>query len=340
MASNVDSTPIITPTLTEDPNTSVEIQPTGKPDAKVPTVVLSNLPTQSSAVPTNAYQKNLNDAKKFNKVFETLTPQSACQGSQVACINGQQGNCNANGAFDLLSCPGDQKCFALPMANFDGIVVGCANVDDAKVILDGGKVVPTNTPEGPETFTTPELGHTTPVQTNMAPTPTSEVSQKPSSTILETTEAEPEPIVTRTTTITIDAPTPEPPVQSTRAFPAAEPPVSSVSTEAPQINTPAAPHDSPAPGGFFTYTQSIKAPDATTSQPEGAEPTSVVGPPQPNPTSLVLIPLDDPSSMATAAAEGEPRTTQVVNGTPTVSVYFTVTVTEKERETVTLLVNA
>lgn len=62
------------------------------------------------------------------------------------------------------------------------------------------------------------------------------------------------------------------------------------------------------------------------------------------PSTLVVIPV--PAADATVEADGTPtstavadaRTTAVVDGTPTVSLFFTVTVTEKQRETVTLLV--
>jgi hypothetical protein len=108
------------------------------------------------------------------------------------------------------------------------------------------------------------------------------------------------------------------------------------------------------PPGDTTFTQTIKPPP-TTSRP--AEPSSVSSSSSSTSRWTNIIPIEDtttvPSSsqapqtlvasQSTAPAasdtsvvhEADLRTTQTVDGIPTVSLYFTVTVTEKVHETVT-----
>ncbi|KAK2589859.1 hypothetical protein QQS21_012468 [Conoideocrella luteorostrata] len=307
--------------------------PTGKPDSNVPTAN-TNYPTATTTVAANIYASNLAEAKSLNKMYSSLSPQSACDRTQTACIEGKTAQCD-NGRFTLDECPAGQKCYALPMTNSQGAKINCIDPAEATKILGPGSAGESSTRSSltdvpPTTFRTetrpPTLTHTrvvtvtydssTATTSSLMPPP-----PEPTSTII-TTQLEVRP------TSTVELPPPSPPPPSART---SSQPSRIIITQ--------------------TFNQPTNAP--TSSQP--VKTTGVV--PTPDPSSLVLIPIDLPTTSAAAPATtsapaaaakpaasdrvlggpeaGNPRTTIFNNGTPTVSVYFTVTVTQKETETVT-----
>ncbi|PNY29809.1 Uncharacterized protein TCAP_00285 [Tolypocladium capitatum] len=346
-------------TQSQRPTDTITIRPTGNPNTAVPTEN-PTYPTATSSVFADIYADNLSRAKNLNNLFATLTPQSACSGSQVACINGQIARCQG-GAFQLEACPSDQKCLAFPMTNSPGASVGCRDPNEAQRVLGEGArsgsssssasasaVPPTSTPARPVVTMTTVVTVVDSTSTSAAgpPSYTPEPPQAPSPS---SSSAQP----------TVATPSPSPSTPPTTA-PASDPPRQTASER-----------------GRSTIIESIKQPSATqsSSSPVAQETSSInyASPPAPNPTSLVLWPLDGPPTPTKASsppavasdkaagsggsggdnpksggsgsinkAGGVPRTTEAVNGTPTVSVYFTVTVTEKQRETqtVTLIVPA
>ncbi|RFU71740.1 hypothetical protein TARUN_10522, partial [Trichoderma arundinaceum] len=121
--------------ITTTHTSTVTVQPTGTPDAGVPTAFTS-FPTGTTTVPAQAYASNLAQAQQFNNLFKTLNPQSACTGTQAACIDGQLAQCGSNGAFVLQKCTiAGMQCYALPMRNTEGVMVGCHDTSDAESIL-------------------------------------------------------------------------------------------------------------------------------------------------------------------------------------------------------------
>ncbi|KAK3179969.1 hypothetical protein K4F52_008623 [Lecanicillium sp. MT-2017a] len=314
-----EPTSILSSTTTPDStstNTPAEsqISPTGTPDAQIPTVSHIGLPTQTSTVPENIYADNLASAKFMNDVFSGLSPNSACNPGQIACVGDAQGNCNKNGLYDLLPCTDGKKCFALPLQNYNGIIVGCQDPKNAEAVLGGSQ-----SPGGEKS--------------EPAPAPTETETEALTTTI--------HTLITVTRTVQPIPPSPPAEDTSTKA-------VDPIKTT--QVAKPTVPV--PVPGGTLTFTQSIKfpgAPEPTETPAVPLIPTTSSTSTYSVPTKLVLEPIPKPpgrdgSSNGAAGAEAASgaRTTDVVNGTPTVSVYFTVTQTETvtTRQTVTLIVPA
>ena len=308
------TTPSTTPS-SEAQSSTTTVSPTGAPNFAVPTV-LSSPPSATTTISPSAYASNLAHAHSLNLIYSKLTPQSACVGSQVACIDGEVATCNSGGAFDLSPClVKDESCFAMPMNTTTGAIVGCWEVDVASNILGTG------------------VGGVT--ATTTAGAQQSGQSQGTHGIV-----------VTHTTLVTVNG---NPPVSSVTSGVSAD----AISTSIPEYtSTP-----SPSSDGGQTIIQSIKqagdsqpTPSVTTSQPM----TFTIRPP--NTTSLVVIPVPGnyvpvtsspqatPSANVQAAGDSdgngsdESRTTNTVQGTPTVSVFYTVTVTAKETQTVTVLI--
>ncbi|OTB13836.1 hypothetical protein K445DRAFT_28887, partial [Daldinia sp. EC12] len=81
------------------------------------------------------------DAKSYNKVFTSLTEESACASGQVACVNGNIGKCSSAGAFEITPCADTLTCYALPMTTVRGVQIGCWDDATARKAL-GGDVPP------------------------------------------------------------------------------------------------------------------------------------------------------------------------------------------------------
>lgn len=92
--------------------------------------------TPSSAVPSPSsasgsfHLQNGKDAQALNAKFAGLTADSACTGSEQACVNGGFGQCVA-GKFSVTPCSGGLTCAALPLVNKPGTSVTCDTTADA-----------------------------------------------------------------------------------------------------------------------------------------------------------------------------------------------------------------
>jgi hypothetical protein len=114
-------------------------KPTEKPDANLPTGITSGIPTGTTTVGQQVYASNLARARDLNKAYAELTPSSPCSSGQVACIKDKIGYCSKDGAFDMRTCNGSEKCFALPLTNSEGVVLKCMDAGKAKEILKGSE---------------------------------------------------------------------------------------------------------------------------------------------------------------------------------------------------------
>ncbi|QUC21194.1 uncharacterized protein UV8b_05437 [Ustilaginoidea virens] len=331
--------------------------PTGTPNGNVPTAITS-LPTGTSTVPSEIYASNISQARDLNKLYSSLTPQSACAERQMACINGRMAQCSGGG-FNLTDCPGTQKCYALPMMNTQGVKLGCSDPAEAQRILGngfdlgGGSSSSSRSSASRAVPTTLRTESKRPVLTRTRYVTVTDLSStsssaQPADLLPSTTEHAPTSTAAAATTSTSKLPPPLPPPPP--------PPASSTSSTQP---------------GRIVITQTFSTPGQARTSQLPSTTNDVL--PTPNPNSLLLIPVElsnlipkpaaptqesnqvagnggggggggggsgggsgslngNPSSSIT----GAPRTTVVSNGTPTVSVFFTVTVTEKERITETV----
>ncbi|KAK8113838.1 hypothetical protein PG999_005907 [Apiospora kogelbergensis] len=85
---------------------------------------------------------NLAQAQQYNGLFGGLKEDSACMTGQVACVNGNIGQCGDSGTFSITPCIGDTHCFALPMNTTTGVQVGCYDPNVAGRILGESKAAP------------------------------------------------------------------------------------------------------------------------------------------------------------------------------------------------------
>ncbi|CAG8504168.1 5616_t:CDS:1 [Funneliformis mosseae] len=84
-------------------------------------------------------KKNALDAKKLNRKFKKLTPDSPCTSNKDACINSKIAKCD-NGKFVLFPCGPTLECFALPLVNSRGTSITCdTSADASKRISDALK---------------------------------------------------------------------------------------------------------------------------------------------------------------------------------------------------------
>ncbi|KJZ76789.1 hypothetical protein HIM_03666 [Hirsutella minnesotensis 3608] len=377
---------------------SVAFRPTGELNSMVPTAN-THYPTATTTVAANVYANNLVQANNLNRLYSGLTPQTACSGTQVACIDGKIARCQS-GSYQLEACTEDQRCLAFPMTNTEGVSVGCRKSQIAKSVLgDAGSSAFTSS--AAQVFTTSTTS------TEAVPLPTSMegssdvrqhstvtmttvitiVDGKDSATATSASTSQPfytapAPVASQSGQTYGAEPSPEPQgalivsvisaqssapsmytSEATSSYPESETPAPTSFAYSPFPPLPAAPSKT----GHTTILQSIVSPTQTQAAPtEGVhDPKPSESPNGPSPTASVLTivdltpksssiadsPTESPAAMALGAAQtvastgkepGAASTTNVVNGTPTVSVYLTVTVTEKQRETktVTLIVPA
>ncbi|KAF4493533.1 hypothetical protein FAGAP_10349, partial [Fusarium agapanthi] len=154
----VPAAPSTSTVLVSDPSSpettsAPKVVPSGTSANGVPTIN-PGVPTGTSAIPASAYASNVVDARTYNEEFAKLTPESSCMKGQAACINGQTGVCDDTGKFQLTPCnTKGEKCFALPLYNFEGgIKIVCEDPATAAKILGG-------TPSSGEDNTVPGNGN-------------------------------------------------------------------------------------------------------------------------------------------------------------------------------------
>ncbi|XMA19862.1 hypothetical protein WAI453_012653 [Rhynchosporium graminicola] len=96
-------------------------------------------PPSSNTVPPETLASNLALAQSYNSLFSTLNFSSPCTISgQIACIAGNQAQCNSEGSFVITDiCKDGKKCFAMPMRSVQGVGVGCVDEGIASKVLGG-----------------------------------------------------------------------------------------------------------------------------------------------------------------------------------------------------------
>ncbi|KAF4961910.1 hypothetical protein FSARC_9986 [Fusarium sarcochroum] len=258
------STVVVSDPSVPDASSAPNAAPSGTSANGVPTIQ-TGAPTGTSAIPAAAYASNVVDARTYNEEFAKLTPESPCMKGQAACINGQTGLCDDNGAFKLTPCDTTgEKCFALPLYNFEGgIKIVCEDPATATKILGGS---PSNGDE-----------NTNPGNANK--------DKQPEAT--SAAEKQPElPVVTVTTIVTVDdGATPEPtgqpaeqqpsePANVQPTQPAQEQPVQPTQPAEQQPSQPA--NGQPSQPGYQQPTQTQPAPEQPTQPqpiPEPSQPT-------------------------------------------------------------------
>ncbi|PHH64454.1 hypothetical protein CDD81_4529 [Ophiocordyceps australis] len=111
------------------------LSPTGHPNPSVPTLnpALSASPT--AALSASRLAVNVAQARALNAVFAGLTARSACQGTQVACVQGQVARCMGSAFKVDAACQEGRRCLAMPMTTVGGAWIGCVDVDEAKRVL-------------------------------------------------------------------------------------------------------------------------------------------------------------------------------------------------------------
>ncbi|KAK7408281.1 hypothetical protein QQX98_009539 [Neonectria punicea] len=329
------------PSTTSSPATTVsEIMATGAPDTAVPPA--SPMPTETATVDADQYAANLAQAKRLNKVYAGLTPESACSASQAACINDQLAQCGDTGTYVLSTCGANRKCYALPMTTNRGVRLGCEDVDKAEKILgetgdnngqDSTSVIEepatTSAAEEPVATSAAEEQPNVPVVTvteivtvddGAASQPTSEPANEVSTESVQqpaksTTISEPsseQPANDQPTETTSEASAPESSAPVSRETTSVAPVVTTTSV-APVVTTtsvPAAEDSSSALPSGNTLTKSIKQPGDSITSEEASEPTSTSekaskATTTAKPTTVVLIPIDDTTTGAPGAAATE-----------------------------------
>ncbi|KAG5985167.1 hypothetical protein E4U55_000803 [Claviceps digitariae] len=389
LTSRILTSTVPTSTISSTPSPSSagapSFKPTGTPNTNVPTAN-TNFPTATTSVEPATYSQNVAQARHLNQIYASLTPQSACSGTQLACIQGKVGQCN-NGAFALTGCPATKTCYALPMTNTRGAKIACIDRAGAIKILGpaagdttSASSAPTDTL--PTTFRTertrPVSTHTrivliTDTSLPSAPGPSTMQSQGQATTLGPMSSELPFRTKMTTTTSTIlpsssstssTSPTPTPSSSSSS---------SSSTTTTTRPSPPPPPPPSPSPPtttttprpSFIIITQTFDTPTpppqaqtptpTTTTTPPGilelipVDLSTLLSPPSPAritplpiakpPNSFALAPPAGPPPLPSAPQQSDiPRTTVTCNGTPTVSVYVTLTVTQKEQVTQVLTV--
>ncbi|KAG6037013.1 hypothetical protein E4U41_005349 [Claviceps citrina] len=330
----------------------VSFKPTGTPDTKVPTA-MTGFPTATTSVLPAVYASNVAQAKGLNKIYSSLTPQSACSRTQLACIGGKVASC-VDGAFILTDCPAGQSCYALPMTNIRGAKVTCVETENAIRIL-GGPAASTNitctssalAEKSPTTFSTatrkPVVTHTRVVfVTDLSSASTPEqptVRPKPTTTLFMTTGLLSQTKMTTTSTASLPSspsssslPPPPPPPQPPRLSTTANRPSLIVITQTFDNPTPITTTSTTTPGLLELIPVELSS---LPPRPAEARITAPIPPAARPPASNALL---KPGGAGPAGpGSGNPQTTATNNGTATVSVYLTVTVTEKETETMTVI---
>ena len=356
--------------------TTAPVVPTTEPPSptqKFPT----KAPPGTSAVPSSIFEDNLAYAEKKNEEFKALSPGQQCsEPGAPACIGGDDYRCTDAGTFELNErCPSGMACYAVPWPYAEVVRVGCLEEEKAKELLRGiiGDSNGDNTENGGSDGEN-DGGSSQPAPSSEVVTPEPEpvaTTTKTSTTIITKTAERPKPAATTSADPPpqipkSDPPAPEPsmssnplPEISTSDAPASEPTMSSNPLPEPTPTTEESqPPSASEPTAGTTITDVIKDPSETD------EPfmISFIGeditmPLVPEPTSQPEEPknygnnrgggsedaaADDDGPASEDGAQPDSSTMGITTGTPTVSLYFTVTetVTEKERVTATLILPA
>ncbi|KAI7765879.1 hypothetical protein LZL87_000992 [Fusarium oxysporum] len=273
------STVLVSDPSSPETTSAPKVVPSGTSANGVPTIN-SGVPTGTSAIPASAYASNVVDARTYNEEFAKLTPESSCMKGQAACINGQTGVCDDTGKFQLTPCnTKGEKCFALPLYNFEGgIKIVCEDPATAAMILGG-------TPSSGEDNTVPGNGGKEQPATTSA-------AEKPAV-----------PVVTVTTIVTVDdGATPE----ST-----GEPAKDQPSQPAQQPSQPTQPANAqPSQPGYQQPSQPQPVPEQP-SQP-APEQTSQPAPEEPSQSQ----PLPEKSTQPAPEQPSQPAQTQPAETQP------------------------
>ncbi|SPQ24782.1 d0c9ad3e-cc35-487b-bf5e-f42221135e02 [Thermothielavioides terrestris] len=257
------------------------------------------IPPATSTVSPDVYQSNLQIARGYNNVFATLTEQSACEVGQAACVAGGLGLCPSGQSFKVIPCPDPgAACFALPMNTTEGVLVGCANIVEAKRILGSvpDAMIPTSSLGASSTApsTTSPASSTDPASS----VPGGASSKSAASTAASSTDNS---RITSTTTVTVVAGTG---TVTVTANPDAAGPTSSETSTSPSESIPSS---------ASLLTDPITR-TATVSLSTGLGTITLTI--NPNPT-------DDPAATATTASESHPAVSVPLSvGVPASSVAF------------------
>ncbi|RBR12699.1 hypothetical protein FVER53590_04968 [Fusarium verticillioides] len=283
----VPAAPPTSTVLVSDPSapettSAPKVVPSGTSASGVPTIN-PGVPTGTSAIPASAYASNVVDARTYNEEFAKLTPESSCMKGQAACINGQTGVCDDTGKFQLTPCnTKGEKCFALPLYNFEGgIKIVCEDPATAAKILGG-------TPSSGEDNTVPGNGNGG--------------KEQPATT--STAEKPAVPVVTVTTIVTVDdGAAPEPtgePATDQPSQPAQQP---SQATRPANGQTSQPGYQQPSQPQPVPEQPTQPAPEQTSHQSAPEEPSQ----PQPLPEKSTQPVAEQPSQPAqTQPAEAQP----------------------------------
>ncbi|KAL6852724.1 hypothetical protein ACO1O0_007272 [Amphichorda felina] len=328
------------------------IVPTTEPPSSPTQNFDTQSPTGTSTVPPAVFTSNLAYARSKNEEFKTLSPGAPCdEPAAPACIEGDDYRCTDAGTLELNErCPSGMGCYAVPWPYASVVRIGCIAEDEAKKLLqtdtgggddgsDGSGDGNGNAGNGGDDESGPAPSLSAP------PTPEPELvttTTRTSTTVITRTAEKPRP-----TTIPEEAPAPEPT----------------------NLNNPPPQAQDPSPPTPATPSTTKKPSPSPSSQPTaGTTLTDAINNPSPSDMPLIITLIDEPASISAfpgfaphndkpqaedkeGGSNRPPTTTSdqpvpnskatvIFDGTPTVSFYFTITttVTEKERETVTLIV--
>ncbi|TEB30004.1 hypothetical protein FA13DRAFT_1609448, partial [Coprinellus micaceus] len=77
-------------------------------------------------------KKNALEAQQYNARFATIKATDACQGSEMACVEGAFASC-VNGKWSVQKCSTGTQCFALPLVAKAGTSLACDTQADANL---------------------------------------------------------------------------------------------------------------------------------------------------------------------------------------------------------------
>ncbi|KAJ3488909.1 hypothetical protein NLJ89_g11576 [Agrocybe chaxingu] len=129
-------------------------------DDSVSTTASASATAAPAATPGGfSLKQNALDAQKLNAKFKQLSEGDACDNGEMACINGQFAQC-AFGKWQLTTCAGGLRCYALPLVNRAGTTIVCDTQEDSlrrfeAAGVTGGTTGNDNTTDTSTSTTTP-----------------------------------------------------------------------------------------------------------------------------------------------------------------------------------------
>jgi len=118
-----------TPQTSAKPKKTKSATSKSTPSAAVAAVTpVSTSPAQSSS--GGFKLQNGKDAQALNAKFASLTPDSACNEGDEACVDGGFAQC-VSGKFVITQCAAPTKCLALPLVLKAGTSIACTTETDA-----------------------------------------------------------------------------------------------------------------------------------------------------------------------------------------------------------------